>query len=487
MKTFGLFAAFAAAAAFSPAFADVYGDFASYDAGGDNDWFFELSALAQKKGSAAQVRENLARAMSSNPVSDAAFRDACLILKPIADSDTIPVLAPALKNPARVSSACNVLMGLGSGGFDALKSALESVSDNHCRETIISTMASFGGSDAAEAIAPFALSDDAKLAEFATVALGTIGDSAVLEALEKNAKSAVPAVKKAAENALVSFARLRFAAGGSGDARRALPLVGEDCGSAVRLRALLAKKGGNRYLDKLIMAGGKLSAPAGRALNGRRDCSEASKFFAAFPILPREGKLAAMGTFMLSGDTRFYPVIAPELDSADPDVRAEAIYAARFICTDEANLRKIWDIYKQWEKPFSPLARNVLNENPSLAMSAILKEKAKGDLIALEILVIRGDVDARKRLWEMFASPDRSSQVVSTVEKTITYGDLPEFARFLRSSDKSLAADASKIIIKKLAKSRDKAFMRSALPQIMNGVAGEGSEQYKFISSKLRL
>ena len=235
------------------------------------------------------------------------------------------------------------------------------------------------------------------------------------------------------------------------------------------------------------MGGGKLSAPAGRAMNGRREFSESAEIISAFPKLPREGKLAAMGTFMLSGDTRFYPVVAPELDSADPDIRAEAIYAARFICTDEANLRKIWDIYKQWEKPFSPLARNVLNENPSLAMSAILKEKAKGDLIALEILVIRGDVDARKRLWEMFASPDRSSQVVSTVEKTITYGDLPEFARFLKSSDKSLAADASKIIIKKLAKSRDKAFMRSALPQIMNGVAGEGSEQYKFISSKLGL
>ena len=103
MKTFGLFAALAAAAAFSPAFADVYDDFASYDAGRDNAWFFELSALAQKKGSAAQVRENLARAISSKPVSDAAFRGACLILKPIADSDTIPALAPALKNPAMCS------------------------------------------------------------------------------------------------------------------------------------------------------------------------------------------------------------------------------------------------------------------------------------------------------------------------------------------------------------------------------------------------
>lgn len=103
MKTFGLFAAFAAAAAFSPAFADVYGDFASYDAGGDNAWFFELSTLAQKKGSAAQVRENLARAMSSNSVSDAAFRDACLILKPIADSDTIPALAP---RASKIRRAC---------------------------------------------------------------------------------------------------------------------------------------------------------------------------------------------------------------------------------------------------------------------------------------------------------------------------------------------------------------------------------------------
>ena len=476
MKTFGLFAALAAAAAFSPAFADVYDDFASYDAGRDNAWFFELSALAQKKGSAAQVRENLARAISSKPVSDAAFRGACLILKPIADSDTIPALAPALKNPARVSSACNVLMGLGSDGFDALKSALGSVSDNYCRETIISSIASFGGSDAAEAIAPFALSDDAKLAEFATVALGTIGDSAVLETLEKNGYIRRDPTKTRIFGECVQAV-----------ARRALASVGEDCGSAVRLRALIAKKGGNRYLDKLIMGGGKLSAPAGRAMNGRREFSESAKIISAFPKLPREGKLAAMGTFMLSGDTRFYPVIAPELDSADPDIRAEAIYAARFICTDDANLRKIWDIYKQWQKPFSPLARNVLNENPSPAMAAILKEKAKSDLIALEILVIRGDVDARKKLWEMFAAPNRSPQVASTVEKTITYGDLPEFSRFLKSSDKSLATDASKIIIKKLAKSRDKAFMRSALPQIMKGNADEGGEQYKFISSKLGL
>lgn len=94
-------------------------------------------------------------------------------------------MVPALKNPARVSSACNVLMGLGSDGFDALESALEVVEDTLCKQTIISTLASFNDSDAVEAIAPYALSSDPAIAKFATVALGTIDDSDVLEILEK--------------------------------------------------------------------------------------------------------------------------------------------------------------------------------------------------------------------------------------------------------------------------------------------------------------
>lgn len=53
--------AIAAASAMAPAFADVYEDFAAYDAGKDNSWFFELAAKAQHKGSAAQVREGLSK------------------------------------------------------------------------------------------------------------------------------------------------------------------------------------------------------------------------------------------------------------------------------------------------------------------------------------------------------------------------------------------------------------------------------------------
>ena len=76
-------------------------------------------------------------------------------------------------------------------------------------------------------------------------------------------------------------------------------------------------------------------------------------------------------------------------------------------------------------------------------MAALLNEKAGGgDLDALEIQVFRGDVQARKKLWDMFAGKaggKRNPKVVSAVERTITYGDLPESASFLKSSEPNSA------------------------------------------------
>lgn len=482
--------------AMTPLFADMYDDFAAYDYGKDNAWFFSMLAESQSKVTSPQVQARIVKILETKEVSDAAFRTACEILKPIATDDCIRVIQKALENPARVSSACNVLMGLGEGGEDALIEMLDKVA---CNKTIISTIASFNNSDAVDAIAKYAVCADPKLAEFATVALGTINDPYVLDILEKNVKSDNPEIKKAAEEALVSFAVLRYAAGNKPDAYDALELLPKDSGSAVALRAKFARKNINKYLDSLIIKGGKLAAPAGRAMNGRREFAESAEIIAAFPKLSKESKLAAMGTFMLSGDTRFYPTIAPELNSPDTDLRAEAIYSARFLCTDDANLRKIWEIFKSGKYPFSGVAENVFAENPSLKVDAILNEKAKNDLSALEILVYRGDLDARNRLWQMFANvpqksfepnapePKRDSKIVSAVEKSITYGDLREFAKFMKSDDKTLVADASKVIIKKLAKSRDKSFIKKALPQIMKGYVDFKSPEYKFMEIKLGL
>ena len=57
----------------------------------------------------------------------------------------------------------------------------------------------------------------------------------------------------------------------------------------------------------------------------------------------------------------------------------------------------------------------------------------------------------------------------------------------MKSSDESLVSDASKVIIKKLAKSRDKGFMRAAVPVIMKGNAAKESKAYQFVWSKLGL
>ena len=43
------------------------------------------------------------------------------------------------------------------------------------------------------------------------------------------------------------------------------------------------------------------------------------------------------------------------------------------------------------------------------------------------------------------------------------------------------------MIIKKLAKSRDKGFMRAAVPVIMKGNAAKESQAYQFVWSKLGL
>lgn len=155
----------------------------------------------------------------------------------------------------------------------------------------------------------------------------------------------------------------------------ALKNIPEDFSMAVSARAKLAKNA-NKYLDGLIIADGKNVKEAARLIYNTRKFDESEAIISAFPNLSKKAKLAAMGTFMLSGDTRFYPTIAPLLDSPDFDLKDEAVYVARFICTDEANLRKIYPLIKDSNRILSSHARNVFEENPSFAAARILKEAA---------------------------------------------------------------------------------------------------------------
>lgn len=149
---------------------------------------------------------------------------------------------------------------------------------------------------------------------------------------------------------------------------------------------------------------------------------------------------------MLSGDTRFYPTIAPLLDSPDFDLKDEAVYVARFICTDEANLRKIYPLIKDSNRILSSHARNVFEENPSFAAARILKEAAAaGDNDALVMLVTRGDIDAKRKLSKMyFDGGFKDGKISQMMESTITYGDMRAFAANLKTADAGSARTSPK-------------------------------------------
>lgn len=475
--------------------ANVYDDFASYEIGKDNSWFFTLKTESQKPVFAKSIEARLVQTITDKKVSDYAFVCACKILKPIATELSLPILKSALSNPARVSAACDVLVGMEDDGEDAIIEFLSKPqSDLYCLQTAISTLASFDD-DGVKTIAKYATSKDEKLATFATIALGSMSEDDVLPILQMNLKNGTPDVKKAAARALVAFAENAYASGDKSSARKALNSLPVDYPLAVVLRAKLDEKKACDYLDSLIIKGGELVAPAGRAMNSRRDFNKSAKIIAAFPTLSKESKLAAMGSFMLSGDTRFYPIIAPELESEDSDIRSLAIYSARFICTDEANLRKIWNAYILKRKPDCDFAKNVFAENPSFACKKILLELAdNGDLNALEFLVMRGDLNALKTLWKKYEDSyaddsNGDKRITSIVENTLTYGDMPMFVKYLAADyPEKLSDTTAKIIIKKLAKSRDAKFIKFAFEEIKktNKVPAD-NKYYKFIAEKLKI
>ena len=466
------------------AFADSYADMSSYKPGGSTAWFFSLygeSHATKKKGE--EVEAGILAEMEKAPLDTEAFRLACEILKPIAGDKSVPVLKKFLKDPKYCAPACDVLLAVNSSdAADALESSLDGA-DTGCAMSIISTLASMG--KGGDAIAKIAKGGDKALAPFAVVALGRLGTNDACASLGEIVEAGGE-YKAAAIEALSNLAWRAFLSGKVPLAKRALKFVPDDYVGAVVVRGEISKDR-QAYFDSVIIAGGPAVEPAARAMNKGRDFEKSAKLMQAFPKLSKESKLAAIGSFMETGDVRYYPVIAPELASEDDDILAEAIYAARFICADKEALRSILEIYRSGHKPYSDLALLVLEENPSMQISQLLKEN-DGDIDVLKILVKRGDIDARSALWKKFFTKDgwKDKKISSAVEKTIAYGELPAFAsNFKKVKDEGLRGEMMKIIAKKLASSRDKNFMKTASKEIFKDNISKEDKLYIDTMSKL--
>jgi len=488
-------------------FADNYSDLAKYDAGNSLAWFFNLRTETQNVEKSEIVVQKICQTISENKLSQEAFRLACNLLKPIANEDCIEVLKPYLLDSQRCPYVCDVFITLNDSDVDdALKNALKkamSVQDankepmTNIKENIINAMAT-RGKDKASMI-EVANSKNKKLAIYAVRALSRFSDDdSLLSIFETSVVSALRDIvakndyrKKDAQMSLVLIAEKSIMAGKNSVARDALKDVPENCPLSVYARAeLMSADERISYLDKLIADGTILTKSAGRAMNKGRNFENSKWLIEKFPTLNREAKLAAVGSFMITGDTRFYPTIAPEIDNPDSDIRDLAVYSARFLCTDEANFNKIYKLFKLNEEPVSKFAENVLVENPSYAVQRVLKEKADaGDMDALEILIRRGDEQYRMKLWNMFFDEKtRTSAVCRMLENTITSGQINLLATNYKVGDNALSKEITKIIIKKMMQYRQsREYIAKAVKIALDGNLDKNDANYKFIVSKLKI
>ena len=487
--------------------ADNYSDLANYDAGKSLAWFYNLRTDAQIKNKADDISEKICQTIKNNKLSPEAFRLACNLLKNIVDDDCIDVLKPYLLDSVRCPYVCDVFATLDDSDVDvalkdALQQALEVKDTNkspmtNIKENIIGTMA-LRGKDKASIIS-VANSANKKLAIYAVKALARFSDTdSLISIFETSVVSALKNIiakndyrKELAQMSLVLIANKAIFAGNKPVAREALKYVPENCPMSVFARSeLMDETERVVYLDKLIAEGGSLTAAAGRAMNKGRTFENSEWLLQKYPTLNRKAKLAAMGSFMITGDTRFYPTIASDIENSDGDIRALAIYSARFLCTDEANFNKIYKIYKAKEEPICKFAENVLVENPMYAVQRILKQKADdGDMDALEILIRRGDEQYRMKLWNMFFDEKTRTPVVCRMlESTITSGQVNLLATNYKVGDEALSKEITKIIIKKMMQYRkSKEYIAKAVKIALEGNLDKNDANYKFIVQKLKL
>ncbi len=481
-------------------FADEYSDMAAYEPGKSLSWFHSLSQKAQSEDSGAEVASKILDEISKNRgLSPEAFRLACAILKPIADSDCVEVLAPYLYDELRAPSVCDVFLGIDSSSVDEalIKVLGDSSAKRQLRENAAALLAARGTGK--KQMIEAANSADKDLALFAVGALArysddtglfSIFDTSVVSALGKIA-GMYDYRSKAAVESLCLIAQKAAVNDEEALARKALEFVPLDCPNAVYARSVLMD-GEERvkYLDSLIIQGGNLTAAAAKAMNQGRTFENSLELIKRFPNLNKKAKLAAMGSFMIANDTAFYQAIAPELDNPDSDIRGLAVYSARFLCTDDANMLKIYNIYKKNEEPISRYAYNVLLENPSYAVQRVLKDKAdSGDMDAFEILVLRGDESYRMKLWNMFFDEaTRTPAICKMLENTITSGQINLLATNYKLDDPELSKEITKIIVRKMMHyKKSPSYMAMAVKTALDGNLKPDDPNYKFIVEKLRI
>lgn len=485
------------ALSFGGAFAaDWYADLASYDAGKSQEWFHALRGQSTDKAKAAEIEKSILEVLSGRKVSDEAFRYSCIILKPIATGDSAKVLSKFLGDENRVVPACDVLQTLGGdSGKEVLLEALKASKNPKCAAAILNALASAEGCEAK--IIDVALnSEDLGIRKQATLALGRSLNEGSVDALLKIAGERDARVV-CAYLALCAQAQKALAAGNNALAKKAMAGVPVSFTMAVVSHGNVSADP-QKFYDGLLMEAqktpgkGKCALMAGRALSGIRDFDKSAGILENFANLNPRLKVIVIGSMIPTCDKRYWKYVAPEIDSDDADLRAEAVYAARFLCDDEASLRKIWELERGKDKTLAALARKVIEENPSEVVDKILREDGDS-LRALSMRCRRADSEALSVLWKKYFDGGwKDKGVAAAVERTVDFGNVCAFASKMKSlNDEKLKMAIGRVVIKVLAAAtksgQSSEFMKKAFESTIASNLPETDPVYELAANRLGL
>lgn len=464
-------------------------DISSYKSGGSMAWYHELIRDAHNPEKSAQAEDIVLKGISEAGVSDEAFRLSCKILKVAATEKSVKALPAHLSNKNRVSPVFDALVSCKLPAADkALFDALKSEDKNVARHAMLALGARKNAS-AVAAIAAAAKSADKATANAAVSALGSIPSPESAGAIASLASRADKAEVK------IALERLRENLLKAGLAKQASKIKIPDADLYdIYFSGMASRKAPMKRIDaEMSNPKSEISRYAARFANSGRTFENSSALVKAYKNLPDAEKVAAIRSFALSKDKRFYGVISADIGKADTPVSKEALYACEFIAPDSAveKIVSLLDVKNNSagkQSGTSRIAEYVLSRMPSKAVQTEI-EKLYAETkspICLRILIERGTPKIRAELASRLMDPkeERIFEISKIADSEIGYDGLKIALSKIGSADAKTRKRALQTLVKFMSKDRNIEYRKKVFDQYFASVKFTDAER-EMLESRL--
>ena len=437
-------------------------DILAYQNIGDtSEWYHELIRDAYNPKARTAAEKTVLDAMKNPKISDDAFRLCAKIMKPAVTDKSVAELLKLANKPSRIAPIYDILITAESSNLDGM--LINVLRNSREDDMLIHAAYVLGRREAAGAVVPlWELVKKSKpvVADTCVVAIGHIPSADSSKALAELVKS-----KKGnpflVDNAIAQQREMLIKAGKIKEAYEIstsqnfrpglLSLVNSQPNAAARMK----------FLDKNFVDQKLLGRYAARIANSGRTFDNSGDLIKAYPKLEGGAKVAAVRSFALSGDGKFFDVIKGDVTDSGELVNIEAIFACAYIAPDSAipMLEKLLD---SSNKNVQFAATYSLTTMPSAQVDkALLGSYAKNkNVTVLDILLNRGNQEMRaelfKRMFDVKDSDRRS--IVRIFENQVGFGGLQQTIEKMKKADDNVRKDALGAVIKFVMKDPNSKF-----------------------------